>query len=419
MRFCVEEPRWTEDGVTTPITVGGARHEVVYGARGMVGEGSDYALAAGLVPAMASADVLSLPRPVSPRLLDATPRIQEIFGMWGPAFATEFREVLVEAPRARPDGGRADGVACFFSGGVDSFHTLLRHRDEITAIIFVHGFDLPLSATDLRAQARDAVSRVAEGLSVELVEVETNLRSITDPMVSWEPYHGGALASVALLFQQRFARVLVPATRTYRNLLPWGSHPLLDPMWSTERTRLEHSGAGITRIAKVAAIAGSELAMRHLRVCWENRDGAYNCGRCEKCVRTMLSLAAAGALGRCETLPEQIDPTLVASMDVGRSDGAMAFARENREALEARGGYDDLVEALEHAERALARDADGHVDRQHGDGGRADHARAVADAERRAQEAARALEDFRSTRRYRTAQALGRPLDAARTRLRR
>ncbi len=47
----------------------------------------------------------------------------------------------------------ASGIACFFSGGVDSFYTLLKHREEITHIIFVHGFDIALEDHSLRAQA--------------------------------------------------------------------------------------------------------------------------------------------------------------------------------------------------------------------------------------------------------------------------
>jgi len=47
--------------------------------------------------------------------------------------------------------------------------------------------------------------------------------------------------------------------------------------------------------------------MDTLRVCWENRGGRYNCGTCEKCLRTMAELYLAGALERCRTLPDRID----------------------------------------------------------------------------------------------------------------
>ena len=45
--------------------------------------------------------------------------------------------------------------------------------------------------------------------------------------------------------------------------------------------------------------------MNHLRVCWENPDGSFNCGRCGKCTRTKVGLALAGA--ESVTLPGTID----------------------------------------------------------------------------------------------------------------
>ena len=56
--------------------------------------------------------------------------------------------------------------------------------------------------------------------------------------------------------------------------------------------------------------------MRHLRVCWQNPDNAYNCGRCEKCFRTMLDLWVVGALDRCDTLPHQFDEQALALLKI-------------------------------------------------------------------------------------------------------
>ncbi len=37
------------------------------------------------------------------------------------------------------------GVACFFSGGVDSFYSVIAHAKRITHLIFVRGFDIPIA----------------------------------------------------------------------------------------------------------------------------------------------------------------------------------------------------------------------------------------------------------------------------------
>lgn len=103
-------------------------------------------------------------------------------------------------------------------------------------------------------------------------------------------------------------------------------------------------------------IAQSKLALKYLRVCYMNEKGAYNCGKCEKCLRTMVSLYAAGVLDRAETFPPEIDPRLLAALTIeGYADAV--FHRENLAALRARGLGPDLQQALETAlAKAACRD---------------------------------------------------------------
>jgi len=75
-----------------------------------------------------------------------------------------------------------------------------------------------------------------------------------------------------------------------------GSRWDLDPLWSSSATEIVHHGADRWRAEKLREIARHEVVRDHLRVCWENRARDANCSRCEKCVRTMLTLAQAGVL---------------------------------------------------------------------------------------------------------------------------
>jgi hypothetical protein len=61
----------------------------------------------------------------------------------------------------------------------------------------------------------------------------------------------------------------------------------------------------MSRLDKVAAIAEWPEALAVLRVClmFDVPNGAPNCGRCEKCVRTMLELMLCGALDRATSFP--------------------------------------------------------------------------------------------------------------------
>jgi len=139
------------------------------------------------------------------------------------------------------------------------------------------------------------------------VEVETNLRAFSNQHVHWELFHGAALGSVALLLQKTFRRIYVPSTLSYRQLIPWGSHPLVDPLWSTESIELVHDGAEASRFQKMERIASSDAALRWLRVCWRSPDDGYNCGRCTKCMRTMAELEGLGVLSRSKTFPPKVN----------------------------------------------------------------------------------------------------------------
>src|SRR5262249_976947 len=95
-----------------------------------------------------------------------------------------------------------------------------------------------------------------------------------------------------------------------------GCHPGLDPLWSTETLEFVHAGAEARKSDKIPVIAASPLALRVLRVCWENRNGAYNCGRCEKSLRTMVLLDLHGVLDKTGQFPHRLDPADIADLDL-------------------------------------------------------------------------------------------------------
>ena len=143
------------------------------------------------------------------------------------------------------------------------------------------------------------------------VVVESNLRRHTERFLHWGYYHGAGLASMGLALGVR--RLLLPAPRSYGFLEPEGSHPLLDPLWSTVRTEVVHHGAEATRWDKIRFLADQPLALETLKVCFDaNTDG--NCGRCPKCLVTMAMLAAVGALDAAP-FDAPLDLPAVARMD--------------------------------------------------------------------------------------------------------
>jgi hypothetical protein len=224
---------------------------------------------------------------VSPRLLEGLARAQDLLHAWNPRLATV-------AVRARPGAPPAPGygVALFFSGGVDATYSLFQNEAEVTHLVFVHGLEITLANASLFASALARNQESADRYGKVLLPVKTNLRELaTAHNLSNFLYQGALLAAVALALG--FPRTYVAASLFYRDLCPWGTHPLLDPLWSTEATEIVHHGAEATRAEKIARIGARPGALESLRVCLANRE-QYNCGACEKCLRTMVALRLLG-----------------------------------------------------------------------------------------------------------------------------
>jgi hypothetical protein len=245
-----------------------------------------------LATAMWWGEPLEIDGPVSPRLLASSPAITAVYRSMFPT----LHEVEVRAEAG--DVGAVDddrGRASMFSGGVDSWYSVLKARARGAAVShLVYSPSIDFMYTDAtRASAVAAFRRAAGDVGCTPVVVETDLRRFTERFQHWGITHGGGLASIALTMGDHFAQVLVPSSFHLGAPRPWGSHPLLDPLWSTERMTFVHDGVTASRTDKLRYLAGHPVAVANLKVCHE-ADTTANCGRCSKCVRTMIGLRAAG-----------------------------------------------------------------------------------------------------------------------------
>jgi hypothetical protein len=268
---------------------------------------NDWTLPAALPLAMALGCEVQFEPSISPLLLQSVLTIQNIFTAFT---SNRWKRVDVAAQPGPASAQRNQNVGLFFSGGVDSLYSLIKNQDSITHLVLVHGFDIRLHQTELFSLTEKAAQRVAAHFGKELIVVRTNLRDFSNPHADWGMYHGAALAMVGLALSPVLGKCIIASTNTYNDLPSRGSHPLLDPLWSSEAMSFVHDGLEANRIQKLALIAGNEAAMSVLRVCWSS-EREYNCGRCEKCLRTMAALLALGKLHACPTLPQRVDPALI------------------------------------------------------------------------------------------------------------
>lgn len=287
---------------------------------------------------------------VSPRLLSGIEKAMAVWRGWD----RRLRPVPIQA-EVGSDEAPADGVGCFFSGGVDSSYSVLRALDDPrwsdpTHLIFCAGLDVPLRSTQLLGQIGSNLERIAEDLGLSFVSMATNLRQITDPHADWgRLQHGALLAALGLTLSPSLGRILIPATNTYDTLFPWGSHPVVDPLWSSGATEFLHDGCEASRMEKILwRVAGSKPVLSGLRVCYKNPDEAYNCGECEKCVRTMVALEVAGVLKDCPTFERELTAEAVRRIDTSDAQ-AYRHAMDNLRAMKEAGVAPDLQEALSHA----------------------------------------------------------------------
>lgn len=229
----------------------------------------------------------------------------------------EFTPVEITADAcftASPPQGRR--IASFFSGGVDSFFTLIKGRKAITDVVFIHGFDMSIKALERRALVIDTIAQATHEMGVRLIEVETNLTDVIREFGDWLRHgHGLGLAAVSRVLSQDIAEVIIPGSYSIDQQKPWGSWLATDPLFSDERLKVTHDACLATRSDKVRAIAQNQVALNHLRVCSEKKAGnVYNCCRCEKCLRTMTSLYTLHALEKATSFPLPLDPRSVADV---------------------------------------------------------------------------------------------------------
>ncbi len=108
---------------------------------------------------------------------------------------------------------------------------------------------------------------------------------------------------------------------------PWGTHPLIDPNYSSNDLHIKHDSVHLTRLEKTKLVADWDTALQNLRVCDELilptgylncgrcakrvcdelilPTGYLNCGRCAKCTITMTTLVALNALNKANIFPVQ------------------------------------------------------------------------------------------------------------------
>lgn len=333
--------------VTYEFQIGERLHRIYFSCESVsLAGGNESAVAMSMLAAMAKGFEMVIEGPVSSTFMDNQRKLMKIFTGWFPSYAqVDMVSVDAEEVPAQPSGR----TGSLFTGGVDSFYTFLKHRAEITDLVYVHGYDVALD-DHVKREAISAMGRAIEAeTGVRFIELETNCIRLFKDYGRWGLHgHGLALGAAARQLAGYLDRLYIPSSFAHAELMPWASHPDTDPLFSDERLEVVHDGCEASRADKVRMLAREPLALAHLRVCWEKDEGTYNCGRCEKCLRTMTSLHALGVLAECRTFPDVLDPAAVRGL-VLYDESLIRFAEDNISFLVAAGLEDaQLCQAWQH-----------------------------------------------------------------------
>ena len=200
------------------------------------------------------------------------------------------------------------GAMLLFSGGVDAYTSLIRHKAELPDLCMIWGSDIPLTEHKGWTLLSRKAQRTASEFDCSVIPVRTSFRSVlrTSRLGQkikesgdsyWHGFqHGLALLSLAApaAWQKGRETVYMASSFTREDHATCASDPRIDDQVRFCGAKCVHDGYALNRQEKIRLI--TDFCDRtHVEikphVCWKATDG-LNCGHCEKCYRTMLGLLA-------------------------------------------------------------------------------------------------------------------------------
>lgn len=197
------------------------------------------------------------------------------------------------------------GLTC----GIDSFYTVLKHVDEclegfrLTNLTYFNIMNSAIwqgredSSREFSNARIDYVKPAADELGLKLVTVDSNLDGIYRGFNYLATFTFRFFGTI-LALQKLFGKYYWSSGHTFSQFkLTIDDIAYFDLLsvqcLSNENTTFYSVGSEITRIEKTEYISDFAITYKFLNVCWSY---LYNCGKCDKCRRTMLGLYALGKL---------------------------------------------------------------------------------------------------------------------------
>lgn len=199
-------------------------------------------------------------------------------------------------------------TAMFFSGGLDSIFTLIRHYKENPRLISIWGSDIFPEESSGWANLDDQLTNIANKFSLGKSTVKSSFRMFDDELSLSKKFenilndnwwhavqHGIGLIghSAPIAYLHKIKKVYIASTNCPEDgHVTCASHPSIDNNVKFFGCSIVHDGFEANRQKKseiFVKFCNDNNTYIPLHVCYEAQDG-NNCCRCEKCLRTIMEI---------------------------------------------------------------------------------------------------------------------------------
>lgn len=219
---------------------------------------------------------------------------------------------LIAAKIIKNRVSKKDKVLQLFTGGIDATTTLIRHIDEKPILFNTNGWYKNNASEKNSVYDADlsAINGIAESFDLESCFVKSNFGNFINASkinndflkkqntTWWFGFqHSMAFLGCAMVaaFKYGADKVYIASSYTFGQYILCVSDPRIDNCVKCANINTYHDGYELSRQDKVKLLTDFHNSYKKditLRVCSFNES---NCCKCEKCLRSMLSLIAEGA----------------------------------------------------------------------------------------------------------------------------
>lgn len=225
-----------------------------------------------------------------------------------------FHSIRLSGPVTtwKPESEGVTGTG--FSGGVDSFYSVLSHQKDVQdskkvthLLLAVNGAaDTGVSEEMDKKWLKEEVSQfrpAAEKMGLEFIAVNSNVSLLDNYRKHLKG--GGSVRTGSFVHALRKLFGTYYWASAYEadviEFVDWDGgfmEAFNVPLLSVDGLRFYHSGCEVNRVEKVEYIADNSVVQKTLTVCGHT----VSCGHCVKCLRTMAELNSVGKIDEFESV---------------------------------------------------------------------------------------------------------------------